>query len=260
MLASAIPTKIQLPFAASGDKVTIPVLSQIGIVDGRASFTTGFVPLNGTPLSAGGVAPFETDFNGIFNQITAVQQWQCAGGIFKYDVDFSTAIGGYPKYCILMGTAGIEYLNLADNNTTDPDSLASANWGSRQGITPPIFDRTKKIATMEAVAQAAGNFRSCPAVTTPTVITGDFIGTRLVAGAAGSAYYLNMMTPGLFPSGSSVRIYNLSGFPLPVVQETPDVKFISSVDASGTATSYVIPNLTERTFTVYQTGGLWLVG
>lgn len=129
MLASAIPAKIQVPFATTGDKVTIPVPSQIGIVDGRASWTTGFVPLNGTPLSAGGVAPFETDFNGIFNQITAIQQWQSAGGIFKYDSDFSTAIGGYPKGCVLAkaNNSG-SWFNLADNNTTNPDSVGSANW------------------------------------------------------------------------------------------------------------------------------------
>lgn len=260
MQASAIPVKIQLPWASSGDRVVIPVASQIPITDGRASFTTGFVPLNATPLAAGGVAPFETDFNGILYQITAVQQWQCAGGVFKYDSAFSAAIGGYPRYCVLMGATGIEYLNMADNNTTDPDSSGSANWGSRQGVTPPVFDITKKIATMEAVKAASGNFRSCPSVTAPTTITGTYIGSRLVAGAAGSAYYLNMMSPSNFPPGSSIRVFNLSGFPLQVLQENPDVKFISATDPSGTATSYTVPNLTEVTFTVYQVGGLWLVG
>lgn len=129
MLASAIPVKIQLPFAASGDKVAIPVPSQIAITDGRASFTTGFPPLNATPLSAGGVAPFWTDFNGLLNQVTAIQQWQSAGGIFKYDSDFSASIGGYPKGAILQSADGsTQWLCLADSNTTDPDSNSAVNW------------------------------------------------------------------------------------------------------------------------------------
>lgn len=123
MLASAIPTKIQVPFATSGDKVDIPIPSQIGINDGRASWSTGFVPLNATPLSAGGVAPFESDFNGIFNQITAVQQWQCAGGIFKYDATFSAAIGGYPKGARLLNSSNtFIWVSLVDNNTTNPET------------------------------------------------------------------------------------------------------------------------------------------
>lgn len=122
MQASDIPLKIQVPFATNGDKIVIPVPSQIGIADGRASWTTGFVPLNAAPLSAGGVAPFETDFNGIFNQITAIQQWQCAGGYFKYDATFSTAIGGYPKYAQLVGATGIVYVNQVDNNISNPES------------------------------------------------------------------------------------------------------------------------------------------
>lgn len=150
MLASAIPAKIQLPFAASGDRVTIPVTSQIGINDGRASFTTGFVPLNATPLSAGGVAPFETDFNGVLYQITAVQQWQCAGGYFKYDSAFSTSIGGYPKYAQLTGSNGVCYVSQIDNNTSNPET-GGAGWAGIQSVTPPQFNNTNAVATMAAV-------------------------------------------------------------------------------------------------------------
>lgn len=128
MQASNVPSKIQLPFAFAGDKVTIPVPSQIPITDGRASFTTGFPPLNATPLSAGGVAPFWTDFNGVLNQITAIQQWQSAGGLFKYDAAFSTSVGGYPKGAVLSDSAGTgSWLSIVDNNTTNPDT-GGAGW------------------------------------------------------------------------------------------------------------------------------------
>lgn len=129
MLASQIPGRIPLPWANSGTKNTIPTASQIGIVAGAASFTDGFPPVTFTPKAAGGVAPAGADFNGILYDITAVQQWQSAGGSFKYDATFSTAIGGYPKGAILISADGsTEWLCLVDSNTTDPDSSAAANW------------------------------------------------------------------------------------------------------------------------------------
>src|SRR5574337_1214592 len=102
MQSSNAPTKIQLPFAATGTKNTIPVPSQQGITPGAASYTEGFPPLTFTPLSAGGVPPAGADFNGIFNALSAIQQWQSAGGLFKYDAAFSTAIGGYPAGAVLL--------------------------------------------------------------------------------------------------------------------------------------------------------------
>lgn len=128
MQASQIPSKVPLPFANSGTKNAIPTASQIGITAGAASLTDGFPPLTMTPLSSGGVPPAGADFNGILNLVTAVQQWQSAGGIFKYDATFSTAIGGYPQGAVLMSSANASlWLNLVDNNTTNPDS-GGANW------------------------------------------------------------------------------------------------------------------------------------
>jgi hypothetical protein len=129
MLASQIPARIPLPFANGGTKNTIPTASQIGITPGAASLTDGFPPLTFTPLAAGGVPPAGADFNGILNAITAVQQWQSAGGSFTFNTAFSTSIGGYPKGATLMSTSGdTNWLSTADNNTTDPDSVAAANW------------------------------------------------------------------------------------------------------------------------------------
>lgn len=131
MLSSAIPSKVPLPFANAGTKTTIPTASQIGITPGAASLTDGFPPLTMTPIAAGGIPPSGADFNGILNLITAVQQWQSAGGIFKYDSAFSTEIGGYPAGAVLMSTDNKTYwLNLADNNATDPDGASPANWGT----------------------------------------------------------------------------------------------------------------------------------
>lgn len=140
MLASSIPSKFNIPFANSAGVSyirTIPEASQIGITPGAASLTDGFPPLNFLPVSSGGVPPFGQDFNGLLNHITKVQQWQNAGGIFKYDSAFSTAIGGYPAGATLMGSDNkTVWINLSDNNTTDPES-SPVGWGllSSYGIT-----------------------------------------------------------------------------------------------------------------------------
>lgn len=131
MLASEIPSKIQLPFAATGTKNAIPVPSQVSITPGAASYTDGFPPLTFTALSAGGIPPDGADMNGILNALSAIQQWQSAGGIFKYDSAFSTAVGGYPAGSVLLSSDGVtEWLNLADDNTTDPDGGSAAGWVS----------------------------------------------------------------------------------------------------------------------------------
>ncbi len=75
--------------------------------------------------------PFGQDFNGIFNQITLWSQWQNAGGLVPYDNTFAGQIGGYPKGALLASaTAGKVWLNLADDNTVDPDGggLIGLRW------------------------------------------------------------------------------------------------------------------------------------
>lgn len=133
MLSTNIPLKIQIPFANSASstyKTTIPQASQIGITAGRASLTDGFPPLTFQPISSGGIPPFGSDFNGILYEITAIQQWQEAGGMFPYDSTFSTTIGGYPKGAILQASAfGGLWVSTVDNNTTNPDT-GGAGWVS----------------------------------------------------------------------------------------------------------------------------------
>jgi len=133
MQSSNIPSGIQLPFANAGAKQTIPVASQIGVVNGRASYTDGFPPLTRTPVIAGGVPPFGTDFNGILNAITAIQQWQTAGGLFKFDATWSTANSGYPKGAVIANASNDgAWLSLVENNTTNPDTAVigtgDTNW------------------------------------------------------------------------------------------------------------------------------------
>ncbi|MGO4560964.1 hypothetical protein [Rhizobiales bacterium 3FA27D7] len=132
MKLSNLPARFNIPFAngAGGGYVRpVPEASQIGVQDGAASLTTGFPPMNFLPVGAGGVPPFGQDMNGILKQITLWSQWQGAGGLATYDGTFSTTVGGYPKSALLASasTAGVVWLNLVDDNITNPDS-GGVNW------------------------------------------------------------------------------------------------------------------------------------
>lgn len=129
MQLSNLPTRIQVPFAVSGSKRTIPVASQIGVTPGAASFTDGFPPLTFTPLAGGGIPPAGQDFNGVLNAITAIQQWQAAGGSFTYNSAWSTANNGYPQGAVILRADGTGYwFNTTDNNTADPDGATPTGW------------------------------------------------------------------------------------------------------------------------------------
>lgn len=120
MQSTSLPTLIPIPFANTGGKNIIP--NTVNPTPGGADFPNGFGPLTRTPIAAGGIPPSGLDMNGILNTITAIQQWQCAGGYFKYDSAFSALIGGYPKYAVLTGASGTVYVNQVENNTTNPES------------------------------------------------------------------------------------------------------------------------------------------
>lgn len=134
MQYSNLPTRIQVPFAESGPKNTVPVPSQVSITPGAASFTTGFPPLTMTPVAAGGVPPFGQDMNGVLFDATAWARWQSAGGMVQYDSSFSTAVGGYPLGAILASALYplVYWCNAVDNNTSNPDT-GGAGWTALSG-------------------------------------------------------------------------------------------------------------------------------
>lgn len=169
MLRASPPARFTIPFAdsASGSFIRpIPQASQIGITAGAASLTDGFPPLNFQPIAAGGVPPFGQDFNGLLNQITGWSRWFEAGAPILYDATFATGgSGGYPNGAIIQSSAveGNLWMSTADNNTTDPDSVSSANWvpapGSIQTGTPiPWLTTTPPVgyvATGTSIGSAA---------------------------------------------------------------------------------------------------------
>lgn len=208
MQASNIPSKVPLPFANSGTKNTIPTASQIGITPGAASLTDGFPPLTFTPLASGGVPPAGADFNGILNLITAVQQWQSAGGNFKYDSAFSTSVGGYPKGAVLVNSTNDGmWFNLADNNTTNPDATdgSAANWA-------PIdaYGATSIALTNANVTLTPAQF-SKPIIVLTGTLTGN---VQLTMPKLVGTWYVVNSTTGAF----TTQLLTASGTPLTIAQ------------------------------------------
>lgn len=130
MQTSSQPKLLPVPFADGGSKQNVPVASQIGITAGRASYTDGFPPLTRTPLAAGGVPPFGTDFNGVLNDITAAIRWKQAGAGYTFDSTFSASVSGYPKGAKLTNsTFDGFWLNTVNGNTSAPEVADSSLTG-----------------------------------------------------------------------------------------------------------------------------------
>jgi hypothetical protein len=206
MQSSNIPSKIPLPFAyaaGSGYKNTIPTNSLIGIQDGKASLTDGFPPLNFTPVSSGGVPPFGADMNGILNEVTAIQQWQEAGGFFLYDSAFSTTIGGYPKGAILQSSSfnGL-WVSTVENNTTNPDT-GGAGWNSLsfEGISYiSVVSNAATLTTLQAaypIITISGTLTANATVTFPATV-----GEWIIYNGTTGAFTLTVKTS----SGTGVNI------------------------------------------------------
>jgi hypothetical protein len=142
MISTSIPAKFALVWAANANSAfirSIPTTSQIGITNGAASLNDGFPPLTFTPETAGGTPPFGQDFNGIFNEITKIQQWQQAGGNWIFDSAFATAVGGYPANAMIESSIvpGRMWLNTVDNNAASPDVFPFTGWTALPGHNPP---------------------------------------------------------------------------------------------------------------------------
>ncbi|WP_277966737.1 glycine-rich domain-containing protein [Pantoea trifolii] len=130
MQTSSQPKLLPIPFADAGSKQDIPNDSQVGITAGRASYNDGFPPLTRTPLAAGGVPPFGTDFNGVLNDITAAVRWSQAGAGYPFNTAFNTAVSGYPKGArIPNSTLDGFWLNTTDGNSANPENTTAAITG-----------------------------------------------------------------------------------------------------------------------------------
>ena len=118
------PTKIPRPFAASGDKNSIPDSSG-GL--GFASWREGFPAITSAPFSEGGIAPKRADFNGIFNALSQSVMWLQQGGVYAYDADTDYEAGN-----VVLDAGGLYVANAANgpsSSVVQPSSdTAGATW------------------------------------------------------------------------------------------------------------------------------------
>ena len=122
------PGKIITPWAESGLKNPIPPAANPAT--GRAGFDQGFSAINMTAKEAGGIPPFGQDFNGIFFQITEILRYMQAGGQPTFDASLATAIGGYPKGAMVLGSDGVTlWRSKVDSNSADPN-VNPSTWGA----------------------------------------------------------------------------------------------------------------------------------
>jgi len=131
MQSTDIPSRFPIPFAngaGAGFIRDIPTASSA--TPGAASLTDGFPDVCFQPIAAGGVPPAGEDFNGVLFRVSGWARWQAAGGPVTFNATFSTAVGGYPRGAFLQSavTPGLFFVSTAENNTTNPDAVSSANW------------------------------------------------------------------------------------------------------------------------------------
>ena len=120
MQLANIAARLMKPFANSGNKAAIP---QTGTDPARASYETGFTPLNMTPIAAGGVPPSGRDMNGILYDLSNAMMWQQAMGILPYDATVS-----YPNGALVV-YGGMMWKCLADD-TLNVTPVNGAKWTS----------------------------------------------------------------------------------------------------------------------------------
>lgn len=143
MSGQAQPPRLLEPFAknaptctpeapiAGGKTVPFPQPSQISVLSGAASLDDGFVPLNMTDPTAGGVPPFGVDMNGILFYLSSWCAYFAAGQLPFYDATLQAFMGGYAQGAVLAQAAApwATWTSLVAANTTDPDT-GGAGWVS----------------------------------------------------------------------------------------------------------------------------------
>lgn len=145
------PENLTKPWASDGNKNSIPVLSQVGVTAGAASWSDGFPPLTMTPLAAGGIPPSGLDMNGVLHALSAQALWASSGAGVQYNFSWANDpdINGYPKGAKVLNAQGTGYwMSTIDNNKTDPDAGPSGDWISLDTVGAAFINLTGSSHTL----------------------------------------------------------------------------------------------------------------
>ena len=91
-MALTKPAQLTTAFAHAGLKNDIP---QATTGSNLASFEEGFPRVTMQAIADGGMPPQGQDFNGMFYTLTDIARYAQAGGLYPFDKEFCTAIGGF---------------------------------------------------------------------------------------------------------------------------------------------------------------------
>lgn len=266
MKSSDIPAKIVLPFAngAGASYIrSVPVGSQIGVVNGAASYTDGFPPDTFVPEAAGGYPPDGRDVNGLLNVISGWARWVAAAGLTYYDSTFSTSISGYPSGAVLIKAddRGL-WISTIDDNTSDPDT-GGAGWAtlalSQSSADGRYAALAGKSTQQFSVANATG--------TTQAVALGQFASS---IGANGWFKTPDANTP----SGFRIEQYGLNPvvgavdtlitFPIAFPNAVTNIQstLITTGSGSGSSNNDIVSSVTNANFQMRSDaspviGGYW---
>ena len=216
MQLANIAARLMKPFANSGNKAAIP---QTGTDPARASYETGFTPLNMTPIAAGGVPPSGRDMNGILYDLSNAMMWQQAMGILPYDATVSYPNGALVVYggmlwkCLADDTLNVTPVNGAkwtsDIHTGYVKKTGDTITGTLTAPTAPAGTNTTQLATSAFVQRALGNFRSNQTINVTTTLTLAHVGSVILFnGAAGQTFTLPLSSD--CNSGSAIHFRNMS--------------------------------------------------
>lgn len=191
---------ITKPFGAAavapGDiTLPIPVPSQAGVLVGAASFEDGFPAATRTDPTAGGVAPYGQDFNGIMFMMSVYCAISQAGQIVPFNAAAAGAIFGYAVGARVASitTPGRVWRNILDGNTNDPD-VNDVGWSASD----PLYGTSAPAAgTYDDVALPGASDYALDVDTA----AGDVTHTGFVAQRNGQR---------IFVSNIGVNLYNLA--------------------------------------------------
>jgi hypothetical protein len=126
------PTPLYISWCsgATANKGLIAAIAQNSVSNSVASLQDGLPIL--TMTYAGGVPPRGADFNGAFKWVYDYCLWINGGGQFPFDASYATT-PGYAIGAVVQLTGGLSsYVNLANNNTNNPNSVLT-NWAPWAG-------------------------------------------------------------------------------------------------------------------------------
>lgn len=274
MKIANVPKKMSVVFGVNGQRQDLLPDTVSG--EPNASYNAGFPPITMIAKSAGGQAPLGKDFNQIFNELSADAQWNQASGIYPYDSEFSTSIGGYPKGSIVLGSDGVTiYQSQSDDNTEDLTSsswvtlagdsskyLTVANGGDVLPDVVSIFNVTKKYTSFRtrgfySAGDGGDGTWVSTGVNTPSLAGTHVVNKAKVYDSTGNEYVLSLNKTTISAQSNGLKEGNLSSTSSDFICLGQVINGITSIIKKTVANRY---DLQGKGLTISMVGGNYRVG